>query len=154
MSSEFLYRLRVEWSGAKYAQKTGNHIIPIYAFKPGLLGWRLEDVKDLDSLKQIVDEANNTGKLDVCSNPSYCHRALAYRTIEFFELHIKDRSEPRLGEERRTIATITSHNLNGSWQSAVNSNQINMTYEGRANDLAAVKLFFPEGKGVLKFSRV
>ena len=154
MSSDFLYRLRVEWSGAKYAQKSGNHIIPIYAFKPGLLGWRLADVKDLDSLKLIIDQANNTGKLDVCSDQPYCHRALAHRTIEFFELHIKDKSEPTLNQERRTVAIITSHNLSGSWQSAVNSSQINMTFEGRSNDLAAVKLFFPERKGVLKFSRV
>jgi hypothetical protein len=154
VSSEFLYRLRIEWSGAKYTQNKGNHIIPIYAFKPGLLNWRLEDVKDLDSLKLIIEEANQTGKLDICSNPSYCQRALVHRTIDFFELHIKDRTEPSLWAERRTVATITSHNLSGSWQSAVNSDQINMTYEGRSNDLAAVKLFFPENKGVLKFSRV
>lgn len=140
MASNFLYRLKV------ISKETGENIIPLYAFKPSHHNWRMTDVLHITDLTQTVLNSDNLGNIDVCTTESYCHRALANKTISYFELFIKDaKSEPNRFEARKIAGTILCRNLNGRGLTKVDRGLINMSVEGAPPTVAAVTLYFRQG---------
>lgn len=146
MSSNYLYRLKVGWTGKAGKQET---MIPVYGFKVGTMGWNRGDIKDLDILKQEIDVANGRGSLTVCSHLGYCYRALENRKIERFQLFIKDVRFFDLSGERKVVATVESKgSMNGGNIIALTPGLVTMSVEGSPVEPSAVNLSFDPKLGL------
>ncbi len=151
MGSPFLYRLRVEGKGI------GQNLIPVYAFKPGdrMTSPFHTGSVDLPLMQMIALGADGARMLTVCTNQLYAYRSLADKSIDYFELHVKDtrlRTSPT--EERRSVATITCKDMKGSKMSPITTSQIKMSCEPLSNELQIVTLSFWSYQGGPVFQRV
>jgi hypothetical protein len=148
MGSPFLYRLRVVSS--KGGKNRDQHVIPIYAFKPGDMQSSAFSVGgiDLPLMKMIAEGADGARTLTVCTNSIYAYRALEEKDVEFFDLHIKDTRISTLPtEERKTVATITCHDMHGGKKTPIPNHQIKMSCEPLSNELQVVTLSFWDFQG-------
>jgi hypothetical protein len=146
MGSPFLYRLRINWT------KNGKHdqdVIPVYSMKAGASESLWPGTLDrLDPIKLIADGADGARMLTICSDVIYAYRSLESRSIDYFELHIKDtRIKTAPTEERKTVATITCKDMNGGAKFSVNREVIKMSCEPLSNQLCGVTLDFHDYQG-------
>ncbi|MEZ5428621.1 MAG: hypothetical protein R2747_20410 [Pyrinomonadaceae bacterium] len=149
-----MYRLRVIWSTK--SKTSGQNVIPVFAFKPAQRPWYKLGIHNLELLRGLVLTADGEGILTICTFSPYCYRALENRTIEYFELHIKDTRVPHGPlEEKKTVATVTCNDMNALSQVAVAPGEIKMSCEQASNSLATVNLDFSgRPDGALKFNKL
>ena len=146
MGSPYLYRLRVGWFRNG---KRAEDVIPVYSLKAGG-----DDslwpgaITRLDPIKVISDGADGARALSVCTDNIYAYRSLENRSVEFFELHVKDtRIATAPTEERKTVATITCRDMNSGGKFSVNREVIKMSCEPLSSQLCGVTLDFHDYQG-------
>jgi hypothetical protein len=144
MAGKFFYRLSVHWNSG-----SSKAVIPIFAFKPGHSGWD-KNVNDLDTLEQIASNANYRKSIVVCSFTAHCYRELENRTINYFELYVKNSLLPNnFAGEKPTVATLRCRDMNALRLIVVNQEDIKMSCQEFPKDsLSAVQMDF---KGDLTF---
>ena len=155
MGSPFIFRLRVVSS--KKGGGRSEDVIPIFAIKSGYAqpaDWYKGEIS-LEILRGIAAGADGERALTVCTIPIYARRNLEERSVEFFELHIKDtRIATAPTEERRTVATISCKDMDGGKMTPVDGSLIKMTSDAvNYGGLVAVPLDFHNYDGGPVFAR-